>query len=94
MGRPPSKFVTDPRNVRKPGRKREDFFTRAELVPLEQSWMHGNPGAGKEAFYRWYAENYLGIAPDKIGRDEMERVRQLFRDAKVRARAEGWLKDK
>jgi hypothetical protein len=92
MGRPPSKFVTDPSNARKPERKREDYFTRAELVYLERSWLENNSGAGKEAFYRWYAERYFGIAPQKIGRDEMERVRQLFRDAKVRGRKDGWLK--
>ena len=91
VGRPPSKFVTDPGSALKPERKREDFFTRAELVALEQSWLQNNVGAGKEAFYRWYAETYFGIASPKIGRDEMERVRQLFRDAKVRARKEGWL---
>lgn len=93
MGRPPSKFVSDPRHVGDQKRKREDYFTRAELVALEQSWMLGNPGAGKEAFYRWYAETYFGLGPDKIGRAEMERVRQLFRGAKVRARDEGWFKD-
>ncbi|TFV75297.1 hypothetical protein E4K64_16470 [Bradyrhizobium frederickii] len=93
MGRPPSKFVSDPRHAGEKSRKREDYFTRAELVALEQSWLLGNPQAGKEAFYRWYAETYFGIAPEKIGRAEMERVRQLFRDAKVRARDEGWLKD-
>jgi len=91
MGRPPSKFVTDPHHALDDRRRREDYFERAELIPLEQSWMHGNPEAGKEDFYRWYAENYLGVPPAKIGRDEMERVRQLFRDAKVRARKEGWL---
>ncbi len=92
MGRPPSKFVTDPKNARKPEHKRSDYITRDELVYLERSWLHENPGAGKEAFYRWYAETYFGIAADKIGRDELERARQLFRDAKVRGRKEGWLK--
>jgi hypothetical protein len=53
MGRPPSKFVTDPSDALKPERKREDFFTRAELVALEQSWLQNNPGSGKEAFYRF-----------------------------------------
>ena len=91
MGRPPSKFVTDPGDALKPERKREDFFTRVELVALEQSWLQNNPGSGKEAFYRWYAETYFGLPPEKICRDEMERVRQLFRDAKVRARKAGWL---
>jgi hypothetical protein len=94
MGRPPSKFVSDPRHASDPKRKREDYFTRAELVALEQSWTLGNPGAGKEAFYRWYAETYFGLTAAKIGRAEMERVRQLFRDAKVRARDAGWLKDR
>ncbi|WFU37759.1 hypothetical protein QA640_25190 [Bradyrhizobium sp. CB82] len=93
MGRPPSRFVTNPRDALDKKRRREDFFTRAELVALEQSWLLGNPDAGKEAFYRWYAETYFGLSPDKIGRDEMERVRQLFRDAKVRARKAGWLDD-
>lgn len=93
MGRPPSKFVSDPRHAGDKRHKREDYFTRAELVALEQSWLHGNPGAGKEAFYCWYAETYFGLPPDKIGDAETERVRQLFRDAKVRARKSGWLKD-
>jgi hypothetical protein len=74
--------------------KREDYFERSDLVPLEQSWMLNNPGAGKEAFYRWYAETYYGLPPEKIGRAEMEQVRQLFLDAKRRARKAGWLKDK
>lgn len=104
MGRPPSKFVTKPpRQARERERAksrdkkpsmRSDYFTRAELVALEQSWVLGNPGAGQEAFYRWYAERYFGLPPDKIDHAEMERVRQLFRDAKVRARAAGWLEDK
>jgi hypothetical protein len=94
MGRPPSKFVTPPRHALDKRRKREDYFTRAELVALEQSWIHGNPDAGKEAFYRWYAQTYFGLPPNKIGNAEMERVRQLFRDAKVRARKAGWLDDK
>lgn len=101
MGRPPSKFVTDPPRPRRKGEKqrknpkvREDYFTRAELIALEQSWLLGNPGAGKEAFYRWYAETYFGLTLEKIGRAEMERVRQLFRGAKVRARKAGWLKDR
>lgn len=94
MGRPPSKFVTSPRDALDERRKREDYFTRAELVALEQSWIHNNPGAGKEAFYRWYAETYFGLSADKVGRAEMERVRQLCRDAKVRARKDGWLDDK
>ena len=93
MGRPPSKFVSDPRRADDAKHKREDYFTRSELVALEQSWMLGNPKAGKEAFYRWYAETYFGLPLDKIGRAEMERVRQLFRDSKVRARHEGCLKD-
>ena len=88
MGRPPSRLVTEPDGRRG---KREDFFTRAELVALEQSWMNENPGAGKEAFYRWYAETYFGLPTEKIGHSETERVRQLFRDAKKRARADGWL---
>ena len=92
MGRPPSKFVTDPRHALDEVRKREDYFTRAERS-CEQSWMHENPGIGKEAFYRWYGESYLGLPAEKIGHDEMERVRQLFRDAKVRARKDGWLKE-
>ncbi|EGP07530.1 hypothetical protein CSIRO_2769 [Bradyrhizobiaceae bacterium SG-6C] len=71
--------------------KRTDYFTRAELVPLEMSWMASNPGVGKEAFYRWFAHQYLGLPPDNIGDAETERVRQLFRDAKVRARKAGWL---
>lgn len=89
MGRPPSKLITIPDGRR--GR-REDYFTRSELVPLEQSWMLNNPGAPKEAFYHWYAKTYFGLSPEKIGRPELERVRQLFRDAKVRARKAGWLK--
>ena len=93
MGRPPSKFVSNPSGALKPERKREDFFTRSELVVLEQSWLLNNPEKGKEAFYLWYAETYFGLPHDKIGRDETERVRQLFRDAKVRARKDGWLKD-
>jgi hypothetical protein len=94
MGRPPSKFVTDPRHALDDSRKREDYFERAELIPLEQSWMLRNPEAGKEDFYRWYAEKYLGLPPEKIEHAELERIRQLFRDAKVRARKDGWLKDK
>jgi hypothetical protein len=94
MGRPPSKFVTPPRDALDKRRKREDYFTRAELVALEQSWIHSNPDAGKEAFYRWYAQTYFGLSPDKVGHAELERVRQLFRDAKVRARDAGWLDDK
>jgi hypothetical protein len=93
MGRPPSRFVRDPRDALNEKRKREDFFTRAELVALEQSWLQNNPEVGKEAFYRWYAERYLGLPPEKVGHDETERVRQLFRDAKVRARKAGWLED-
>ncbi|QDF38276.1 hypothetical protein FJN17_12250 [Bradyrhizobium symbiodeficiens] len=99
MGRPPSKLVTTPPKAAqaKPGGKkasiRSDYFTRAELVALEQSWHLGNPDAGREAFYRWYAEHYFGLSPEKIERAEMERVRQLFRDAKVRAREAGWLDD-
>ncbi|MDH2353507.1 hypothetical protein QCM80_23005 [Bradyrhizobium sp. SSUT112] len=62
-------------------------------MALEQSWLHGNPGAGKMAFYRWYAETYLGIPLGKVGESEIERVRQLFRDAKARARQAGWLDD-
>jgi hypothetical protein len=94
MGRPPSKFVTSPRDALDKKRKREDYFTRAELVALEQSWIHNNPEAGKEAFYRWYAETYFGLPAEKISHDETERVRQLFRDAKMRARTAGWLDDK
>jgi hypothetical protein len=90
MGRPPSKLITIPDGRR--GR-REDYFTRSEIVALEESWLHENPGAGKQAFYRWYAENYFGLPPDKIGDPELERARQLFRDAKERAREAGWLKD-
>lgn len=93
MGRPPSRFVTDPRHELDEKHKRDDYFTRTELVALEQSWLLGNSGAGKEAFYRWYAETYFGLPKEKIGKDEMERVRQLFRDAKKRARAAGWLDD-
>ena len=93
MGRPPSIYVTDPKHALDPSRRREDYFTRSELVMLEQSWMHETPGAGKEAFYRSYAESYLGLPADKIGHAELETVRQLFRDAKVRARKAGWLKD-
>jgi hypothetical protein len=93
MGRPPSKFVTDPKHeVDKVSKvRRTDYFTRSELVMLEQSWVHENPEAGKEAFYHWYAEQYLGLPPDKVTHDEEERIRQLFRDAKVRARKAGWL---
>jgi hypothetical protein len=94
MGRPPSKFVTAPAKAVDEKWKRVDYLTRAELVQLQQSWHDGNPGAGQEAFYRWYAETYFGLAPEKIKRAELERVRQLFRDAKVRARKQGWLKDK
>jgi hypothetical protein len=72
---------------------RTDFFTRAELVALEQSWLRGNPKAGKMDFYRWYAERYLGIPVGRVGDSEIERVRQLFRDAKVRARKAGWLNE-
>lgn len=95
MGRPPTKFVTDPREAADKDSKvkRDDYFTREELIQLEQSWMHGNPGAGKEAFYRWYAEQYFGLSPDKIGRHELERVRLLLHGAKKRARKAGWLKD-
>jgi len=95
MGRPPSKLVTKPPSAGKREKKqlRSDYFTRSELVALEQSWLHGNPGAGKEAFYRWYAETYLGVSAEKIARPELERVRQLFRDAKVRAKDAGWLGD-
>jgi hypothetical protein len=92
MGRPISKFVTDPARRKDKKTLREDYLTRSELVQLEQSWMHENPEAGKEAFYRWYAERYSGLPPEKIGHPELERVRQLFRDAKVRARRAGWLK--
>jgi hypothetical protein len=99
MGRPPSKLVTKvplPTRAGKRPKKnpsaREDYFTRAELVALEQSWHHGNPGAGKMAFYRWYAEQYLGVQ-GKAGVTDIERVRQLLRDAKVRAREDGWLED-
>jgi hypothetical protein len=100
MGRPPSKLVAKPppppgagkRSKKNPG-TREDYFTRAELVALEQSWHHGNPGAGKMAFYRWYAEQYLDVHGE-VGETDIERVRQLFRDAKVRARTAGWLEDK
>lgn len=87
-GRPPSKLVTEP-----VGRRgaRDDHFTRAELVMLEQSWMHENPSAGKMAFYRWYAETYYGLRTDQIGESEIEQVRQLMRDAKRRAKKAGWL---
>lgn len=99
MGRPPSKLVTTPprpkpKKAREKKQLRTDYFTRSELVALEQSWLYGNPGAGKEAFYRWYAEQYLGVPGGKVEKPELERVRQLFRDAKVRARAAGWLDDK
>jgi hypothetical protein len=91
MGRPPSKFITNPKNARDPRRKRSDYFTRSELVQLMQSWRHENPGAGVEAFYRWYA--YFGLPQDQIGQAELARVRQLVRDAKVRARKAGWFKE-
>lgn len=99
MGRPPSKFVTQPPrpakrgNERKNRKVREDYFTRAELVALEQSWLLENAGAGKMAFYHWYAKTYLGIKGEILDTD-IERVRQLFRDAKVRARQAGWLEPK
>jgi hypothetical protein len=98
MGRPPSKLVTtpprgQPENAGERRQLRSDYFTRSELVAFEQSWLHSNPGAGKEAFYRWYAERYLGVPAGKVERPELERVRQLFRDAKVRARKAGWLDD-
>lgn len=88
MGRPPAKLVTVP-----DGRRgaREDHLKYSELVPLEQSWMRENPGAGKEAFYRWYAESYYGLSADKIGRAETEQVRQLFRKERRKAREAGWL---
>lgn len=93
MGRPPSKFITDPKNARDPRHKRSDYIKRSELIQLMQSWLHGNPGAGMEAFYRWYAENYFGLPANKIEHAELERVRQLVRDAKVRARKAGWFED-
>lgn len=89
MGRPPSKLITIPDGRR--GR-REDFIARSELVALMQSWRHENPNAGQEDFYRWYAINYLRIDPEKVDHTDLERVRQLCRDAKVRARKAGWLK--
>ena len=99
MGRPPSKFVIKPPRSKQAGKQskknpsaREDHFTRAELVALEQSWHHGNPDAGQMAFYRWYAGRYLGVQGE-LSDSDIERVRQLFRDAKVRARAAGWLED-
>jgi hypothetical protein len=102
MGRPPSKFVTHPRHAvdeekrkRKSQKKvtRTDYFERSDLVPLMQSWLLGHPDAGAMDFYRWYASNYDLGPPGQIGDTEMERVRQLFRDAQVRARKAGWLKD-
>jgi hypothetical protein len=44
------------------------------------------------AFYRWYAGQYLGVQGE-VSETDVERVRQLFRDAKVRARDDGWFKD-
>ena len=100
MGRPPSKFVTHPRHAvdeekrkRKSQKKvtRTDYFERSELVPFIQSWLLGHPDAGAMDFYRWYASEYK--VGRKIGHAETESVRQLFRDAKERARKAGWLKD-